>query len=133
VPCHPARTDPTRTLMRTTLLAATLSVVIAAAAGLGQPASARTPAGAAESPGVAATVPSHGVVGITDEAMLEPGYWTSSMAAPGKVLMSRSAISVQNRRLFELDPSMHDLGKIPATLSAAQIRGWIEGVSSRPT
>lgn len=115
--------------MRTTLLATTLLVAV----GLCQPLAARPPADASVSPSAVAKVPSHGVVGITDDAMLAPDYWTSSMDTPARVLMSGAAISAQNRRLFELDPSMNDIGKIPAALTGTQVQGWIEGVSSRPT
>ncbi len=114
--------------MRTTILA----VSILAAAGLNPLAQARpstaTPSTAAQT----AQAPAHGVVGVAD-AMLTPGYWTSSMSSPSQVLMDRSAITAQNQRLFELDPSMHDLKKLPARLPAAQVRDWIDGVSSRPT
>ncbi|QOY63847.1 SH3 domain-containing protein [Lysobacter sp. H21R4] len=113
--------------MRITVLAA--SLVLASALCLPLHAQAPLPGVAP----VAAQVPAHGVVGITDEAMLSPDYWTAPMAAPNQVLLDTSAIRAQNRRLFELDPSMHDLGKLPARLDGRQVRKWLDGASSRPT
>ncbi|WP_043959502.1 SH3 domain-containing protein [Lysobacter sp. A03] len=115
--------------MRITLIAVGLLL----AGGLSQPLHARPPA--TTLPPAAATphVPAHGVVGIIDDAMLSPGYWTSAMVAPERTLLDTSAIEAQNGRLFELDSSMHDLSKLPGRLDGKPVRQWLDGASSRPT
>ena len=77
-------------------------------------------------------VPESGVIGIRD-AYLEPGFWVARMAQPDRLLMDRAAITAQNARLVQLDPSMHDVRAMPVTLDRATVRGWIEGLSERPT
>lgn len=115
--------------MRISLLAVSLLL----AGGLCQPLYARPPATAVTPAATAAGIPAHGVVGVTDEAMLSPGYWTSAMSVPGQVLLNTKAIRAQNRRLFELDPSMRDLRTLKARLDGKQVRDWVDGASSRPT
>ncbi|MGH8073388.1 MAG: SH3 domain-containing protein [Lysobacter sp.] len=77
-------------------------------------------------------VPESGVIGIRD-AYLDPGFWVARMTQPDRVLMDRAAITAQNTRLQQLDPSMHDLRAIPTTLDRATVRGWIEDLSEPPT
>ena len=77
-------------------------------------------------------MPESGVIGIRD-AYLDPGFWVARMTHPDGLLMDRAAITAQNARLQQLDPSMHDLRAIPATLDRATVRGWIEDLSERPT
>ncbi len=73
-----------------------------------------------------------GVPGVS-EAQLDPGFWIQRQAAADTLLMDAAAITAKNTDLFARDTSMHDLGAMPATLTAARVRGWIEGLSSRPT
>ncbi|MEO6170556.1 MAG: SH3 domain-containing protein [Lysobacter sp.] len=115
--------------MRITLFA----VSLLCAGVICQPLQAATPAHSTTSPGQSVPVSTNGVIGVADEALLTPEYWTAKMSAPAKVLMVSDAITAQNRRLFELDSSMHDLRKVPDQLAAAEVRGWIDGLASRPT
>ncbi|GAB2611873.1 SH3 domain-containing protein [Novilysobacter erysipheiresistens] len=86
----------------------------------------------ARNPAPAYDVPPSGVVGIR-EAYLEPGFWVDRMTQPDRLLMDRATIAAQNAKLQQLDPSMHDLRAIPATLDGATVRGWIKDLSERPT
>jgi cell wall-associated NlpC family hydrolase len=76
-------------------------------------------------------VPPSGVLGV-GEAQLTPAFWIGLQAQPDREIMSRRQIQAQNQRLFAQDKSMHELRKLPATLSAAQVRGWIEELASPP-
>lgn len=80
----------------------------------------------------ALTIPPSGVLGV-GEAQLTPQFWIGLQAQPDRVIMDRAAIEAENAKLLQLDPSMHDLRKLPATLSREQVSGWITHVSERPT
>ena len=80
----------------------------------------------------ALTVPPSGVLGV-GEAQLTPQFWIGLQAQPDRVIMDRATIEAENAKLLQLDPSMHDLRKLPATLSREQVSGWIGGISQRPT
>jgi cell wall-associated NlpC family hydrolase len=76
-------------------------------------------------------IPPSGVMGIGD-AQLTPQFWIGQLAHPDRVIMDTAAIAAENARLFQLDPSMHDLRKLPATLTRAQVEGWITGLADAP-
>ena len=76
-------------------------------------------------------VPPSGVLGV-GEAQLTPAFWIGLQPQPDQVILDRSQIQAQNAALFAQDGSMHDLGKLPDTLSAARVRGWIEGLAKPP-
>jgi cell wall-associated NlpC family hydrolase len=80
----------------------------------------------------ALTVPPSGVLGV-GEAQLTPAFWIGLQAEPDRVILDHAAIEAQNAKLLQLDPSMHDLRKLPATLSREQVSGWINAISERPT
>ena len=80
----------------------------------------------------ALTVPPSGVLGV-GEAQLTPAFWIGLQAEPDRVILDRAAIEAQNAKLLQLDPSMHDLRALPATLSREQVSGWINAISERPT
>lgn len=67
-----------------------------------------------------------------EEAHLTPAFWIARLEAPDEVLMERAAIAAQNARLFELDPSMHDLASLPDTLTRTEVAAWIEGLADPP-
>ena len=77
-------------------------------------------------------MPASGVIGI-EPAHLSPAFWIARADRPDEVVMDRAAISAQNAKLMRLDDSMHDLSQVPTTLTRAQVRHWIEGMSQRPT
>lgn len=76
-------------------------------------------------------IPAHGVIGV-EAAQMSPGFWVDKADAANQVLMSKAAIVQQNVQLLARDSSMHDLGKIPATLKRAQVRTWITSLSRPP-
>jgi cell wall-associated NlpC family hydrolase len=77
-------------------------------------------------------VPQHAVIGITD-AQLTPDYWIKKTARAERITLDPTQIASQNAKLLSIDPSVHDIRKLPATLTGAEVRGWIEKLSSRPT
>jgi len=80
----------------------------------------------------AIAVDTRGVPGITS-AKLEPEYWVRLQTQPEAVVLDRVAIAAQNTRLQQLDDSVHDIEALPDILGRDQVRGWIEGLSQRPT
>ena len=83
-------------------------------------------------PAISLPIPPSGVIGMQD-AYFAPEFWIARQASPDQVLMTRSAIEAQNRRLLQLDDSMHDLSALPATLDRARVAGWIDGLASAPS
>jgi cell wall-associated NlpC family hydrolase len=80
----------------------------------------------------AAPPSSTGVPGV-ELAQLEPAFWLARLDSPERVLASPAAIAAQNAALLEKDDSMHRVDALPAELTREQVRGWIEGISRRPT
>lgn len=90
------------------------------------PAAARTPS---TSP---LQLPASGVIGIQD-AQLTPAFWLARTQQPAQLLLTPQQIEARNARLLHDDPSMHDLAALPASLTGAQVRTWIEESASAPT
>lgn len=78
-----------------------------------------------------AAVPASGVIGVED-AYFSPGFWIARTQAANRALMAPAAIDARNARLLRDDDSMHDLSALPASLTRAQVAGWIEGLASPP-
>lgn len=76
-------------------------------------------------------VPAHGVIGV-EPSHLTADHWIERAARPNGIVMSESAIEAQNARLRKVDPSFHDIDKLPSQLPAAQVRKWITQLSARP-
>ena len=76
-------------------------------------------------------VPAHGVIGVVAE-QLTPDYWIARAHEPDAVVLDRAAIAAENARLLRLDPTMHDLRGLPATLDREQVTAWIHALSARP-
>ena len=76
-------------------------------------------------------IPPSGVLGVGD-AQLTPAFWIGLQAQPDRTILSRAAIDAQNAKLLRLDPTMHNLAALPATLPRAQVAEWIEHLSKRP-
>ncbi|NLW97373.1 MAG: hypothetical protein GXY30_10845, partial [Xanthomonadaceae bacterium] len=70
--------------------------------------------------------------GVT-RAHLDPGFWTSRLRDPDRLILDAGAIAAQNARMRQLDPSLHDIEDLPYTVEAEQVRAWIEAASPRPT
>lgn len=77
-------------------------------------------------------IPAHGVTGVSD-AHLTPEFWVSRLRAPDAPILDRAQIDALNARLFAMEPSMHDLAALPATIDGGQVRQWLDALSSRPT
>jgi len=75
-------------------------------------------------------IPPHGVIGVTD-TQLDPEYWVRH-GANSRVVLDEGAIAAQNAKLKQLDRSVHDLEKLPRTMTASEVRAWIEKISERP-
>ena len=73
-----------------------------------------------------------GVVGV-DTRQLGPDYWVARQDQPDAVVLDRAAIAAQNARLLREDRATRDVSALPGTLDRERVRGWIEGLSSRPT
>lgn len=86
--------------------------------------------------GVQGSVPQpgtdHDVPGIA-AAHLTADYWVGRLEHPHRPLADTDAVAAQNARMRAQDPALHDLEALPPDLDAAQVRGWIEGLSKRPT
>jgi cell wall-associated NlpC family hydrolase len=76
-------------------------------------------------------IPASAVVGVQSEH-LSPDYWIQRDATARKLVLDAQAIEAQNARLKQLDPSVHDLESLPATLAGEKIKSWIEKLSGRP-
>jgi cell wall-associated NlpC family hydrolase len=75
-------------------------------------------------------VPEHAVIGISNE-QLDAAYWIKR--AKRGTALDESEIDAQNEKLVRIDESVHDIEKLPATMSGGEIRGWIEKLSKRPS
>lgn len=77
-------------------------------------------------------VPEHAVIGVT-EPQLDADYWIKKASRPEHLKLDRAEIASQNARLLSADTSVRDIRKLPATLNGADVRGWIENLSRRPS
>lgn len=76
-------------------------------------------------------IPASGVIGVSD-AQLDPEFWIRHGAGAQRVVLDESAIQVQNSKLKQLDRSVHDVEALPRTLTANDVRAWVEKMSERP-
>jgi hypothetical protein len=86
---------------------------------------------AAPAPGQVA-VPGHGVIGVGPE-QLRPAFWVGLQPAPDRVILTAAEIAEQNGRMLAQDASLYDLERLPAVLTQAQVRVWVERRSQAPT
>ena len=77
------------------------------------------------------TIPAHAVVGV-QETQLNPDFWIARESGGSRLVLDAHAIAAQNARLRELDPSVHDIEKLPSTLTGSAVKGWIDRLSARP-
>ena len=73
-----------------------------------------------------------GVPGVSS-AQLDPDYWIRRQAAADRLVLDRTAIAAQNEKLERVDDSVRDIQALPASLTREEVKGWIEGLSKRPT
>ncbi|GFE85490.1 C40 family peptidase [Steroidobacter agaridevorans] len=73
-----------------------------------------------------------GVIGV-EPTHLTAEYWARRAPRANAVLLDTSAIAQQNERLKQTDKSVRNLEQLPTSLAAADVRAWIEAMSSRPT
>jgi len=78
------------------------------------------------------SVPPSAVLGVQEEH-LSAEHWVKRAPHASQVVLNGAAITAQNARLHSVDPSVNDLGKLPAQLSAADVRERITKLSVRPT
>lgn len=78
------------------------------------------------------TLPPSGIAGMTD-AQLSPDFWIARLTDADRVIIDANGVDALNRKVMRLDPSMHDIRHLPATLTGDQVTGWIRKLSSRPT
>jgi len=77
-------------------------------------------------------VPPSGVIGVGPE-QLDPAFWVRQAPSPDAVVLDAASIAARNARLLQVDPTMHDLRALPATLERARVLKWIEDLSKRPS
>jgi len=76
-------------------------------------------------------IPAHAVVGVQQE-QLTPEFWIARESNAKKLVLDSQSIALQNARLLQLDPSVHDLEKMSGELTGAAVRSWIEKISQYP-
>lgn len=87
----------------------------------------------ASPPSVAQDVPASGVPGIGD-ADLSADTWVARLPENSdKVVLGPVAIAALNERIARLDPSMHDIRHLPATLPREEVSAWVAKRSTRPS
>lgn len=72
-----------------------------------------------------------GVIGV-DPAHLTAEYWTRRAPRSNAVVLDSAAIAEQNQRLKQIDRSVRDIEALPRSLTATDVRQWIEAMSARP-
>jgi len=77
-------------------------------------------------------VPPSGVIGVGPE-QLDPAFWVRQAPSPDAVVLDAATLAARNARLLQVDPTMHDLHALPATLDRAQVLKWIQDLSKRPS
>lgn len=112
---------PARTVLSRGLRPLALLVLLGAAA---LPALAREPA--------PVPAPPHAVVGVEDRH-LDPGYWIGKLAQPQAPMLDSAGVAAQNQRMQESDRHVHVLEALPAELTRAQVREWLDPLSAPPT
>ena len=82
-------------------------------------------------PAAPATLPSHGLAGIS-EAQLSADFWLAQLQQPDQQLADQAAVSAQNARLLQLDPTMNDLHTVPVRVGRQEVTAAIGSLSRLP-
>lgn len=69
-----------------------------------------------------------GVAGA-EHARLDPHFWLAQLDQPDRLIMDADAIAAHNARVVRLDPHIHDLRELPATLPRATLVEWVRAHS----
>ena len=77
-------------------------------------------------------VPRHAVIGVEDHH-LQADYWIGRLAQPQRLLLDAPGVAAQNARMRQQDRHVHDLEALPATLTRANVRAWLDPLSAPPT
>jgi hypothetical protein len=64
---------------------------------------------------------------------LDPQFWIERLPEAQRATLDKDAIAALNRRIVQLDATVHDLGALPATLSRDEVRAWIAPLATPPT
>ena len=75
----------------------------------------------------------HAAVVALREDYLSPQFWIDRLADADAVILDRQDIAAQNARMLALDPSVHDLHSLPATLKRDWVRKQIDDLASAPS
>jgi cell wall-associated NlpC family hydrolase len=113
--------------LRVLLLGALAGTMVGTIAG--SIAGASPPVLAAGSDGTAA--PASAVPGLA-QRHLDPGFWIARHPDPHALRWTADRVAAHNARLLALDPSMHDLARLPAALPGAEVARRIRALSRRP-
>ncbi|GMU01346.1 SH3 domain-containing protein [Corallococcus caeni] len=86
--------------------------------------------GACATPSTLAVSPS-GVPAFSED-MLSPGFWIRRAPSPDAVLLDADQVTAKRLRAFEPDGGLMDLKRLPATLTRAQVAGWVGEAQRTP-
>lgn len=77
-------------------------------------------------------VPAHAVIGV-QARHLQPEDWVRRLSAPDRLLLDTRGVAAQNEQMWQRDRHVHDLQRLPAELTRADVRAWLDPLSSAPT
>ena len=117
----PKRVIPRSGTPGRTVLACALGAVLGVLV-IALPAHARTPL----------SVPPHAVVGVEDQH-LRAEDWIGRLATPDRLLLDSAGVAAQNARMRQDDRHVHVLEDLPADLTRAEVRAWLDPLSALPT
>ncbi|WP_254624126.1 SH3 domain-containing protein [Myxococcus sp. CA033] len=66
------------------------------------------------------------------EDMLSPEFWIRRAPSPDEVLLDANQVAAKRMRAFGPDGGLIDLKRIPATLTRAQVAGWVKDAQQTP-
>jgi hypothetical protein len=98
-----------------------MSVALACAAGAAPAADQRIPAG----------VSSAGIPAFSEE-MLTPDFWIGRLLEPNAVLLDARQTAAKRALVYAPEGGFNDLQAIPASLTRAQVAGWLSQAGQSP-
>jgi hypothetical protein len=76
--------------------------------------------------------PDHGVIGVRPEH-LSAQFWIDARQDAAAVSLTPEAVGRLNAELERIDPTLHDLRALPATLTRETVAAWVTALSQPPT